>query len=402
MPLSRLAHRLARPQLPRRTVRLRLTLLYGGLFAVSGAALLVVTYFLVRHAVAGGPIRASSFAPAPESVSPPSGAPSQEFLQIMDAQAEKALIEQKNAVLEQLLVQSAISLGIMAVVSAVLGWVVAGRVLRRLRTITAAARDISATNLHRRLALEGPADELKELGDTFDGLLSRLEASFEAQRRFVADASHELRTPLARQRTIGQVALADPHADAASLRHAHERILAAGAQQERLIEALLTLARGQVGIDVREPVDLARLAREVTSARQAEAGHREVTLRSAITPATARGHRQLAERLITNLVDNAVRHNETGGWVHVRTGTEDGHAVLVVANTGPVIAPGDVERLFQPFQRHGETREGLGLGLSIVRAIATAHDATVTAAARTGGGLTVTVTFHEPVRHGAT
>jgi signal transduction histidine kinase len=163
----------------------------------------------------------------------------------------------RDAVLDRLLVQSGIALAAMALVSVALGSVVAGRVLRPLRTITTAARDISATNLQERLALDGPDDELKELGDTFDALLERLEASFESQRRFVANASHELRTPLARQRTLAQVAIGDPGATVASLRSAHERVLASGAQQERLIEALLTLSRGEAGLDRREPVDLA-------------------------------------------------------------------------------------------------------------------------------------------------
>lgn len=418
-PLSRLARHIARPHLPRRTVRLRLTLLYGVLFLISGAALLTVTYFLVRHAVEGQSVRGSDLIPAPGGLPGPADAPpdagtnpsppqpgARSFVDVLTVQAQQALLEQKAAVLHQLLVQSGIALGIMAVVATVLGWVVAGRILRRLRTITATARDISANNLHRRLALDGPSDELKELGDTFDELLGRLETSFQAQRRFVANASHELRTPLARQRAIGQVALADPDADVASLRAAHERILAAGTQQERFIEALLTLARGQVGIEVRAPFDLAGLAREVIDAQAAEADYRGLVIRSSISPAMAAGHRPLAERLVTNLVDNAVRHNESGGWLEVRTRTVDGRAVLVVANTGPVAQPDDVDQLFRPFQQLGTARtgEGLGLGLSIVAAVAAAHDATVTAGARPGGGLSVTVTFPslQPSPHPAT
>jgi signal transduction histidine kinase len=301
--------------------------------------------------------------------------------------AERALAAQRADVLHELLVQSGIALALMAVVALALGWWMAGRILRRLRTVTATAREISATNLHRRLALPGPNDELKELGDTFDELLGRLQASFQAQRQFVANASHELRTPLARQRAIGQVALADPDADTASLRAAHERVLAAGVQQERLIEAMLTLTRGHAGIDVRHTFDLGEVVREVVASRGAP-------VRTSVEACPVSGHRALAERLVVNLVDNALQHNVADGWVSVtcRAG------VLTVTNTGPVVPPGEVERLFQPFQRLGPARtgEGLGLGLSIVRAVATAHNAAVDAQARPEGGLEVRVSFGRP------
>jgi signal transduction histidine kinase len=390
-----------------------MTLLYGGLFLVSGAALLTIIYVLVRLSV-NAQIKGSSFISPPDGggLIPPQNSPdpaqvppadrqSQAVLKILSAQATQALIHQKSSVLHQLLINSGIALALMSVLSIVLGWLVAGRILRPLRTITTAARDISATNLHRRLALGGPGDELKELGDTFDALLGRLEASFQAQRQFVANASHELRTPLARQRTLGQVALADPDATVESLRTAHERILAAGTQQERLIEALLTLTRSHVGIEVRHPFDLAQLTHDVVGARRAEADHRTVTIRPSISATLAAGHRPLAERLVTNLVDNALRHNTPHGLVEVTTRAVDGHAVLTVANTGPVVPPNAIEQLFQPFQRLGAARtgEGLGLGLSIVQAIATAHDATITTSARPEGGLTITVTFPAVSNH---
>ncbi|GAA2212187.1 ATP-binding protein [Nonomuraea monospora] len=380
---------------PRRTVRLWMTILYGGLFLVSGAALLAITYALVRHAVVGRP--AASFLPAPGGGTAPSPA----VLTGQHVLGLKEVIErQQSDVMRELLLNSGIALAVMAVLSIVLGWTVAGRILRRLRTITATARAISATNLHRRLALDGPDDELKELGDTIDALLGRLEAAFEAQRRFVANASHELRTPLTRQRAIGQLALSDPEAGVESLRRAHERILVAGAQQERLIDALLTLARGHAGIEVRRPFDLAGLARETVEARRGQASGLGVTLRTSIRPAEAAGHRPLAERLAANLVDNALRYNAPGGWVEVRTGPVDGRPALVVVNTGPLVPPDAVAELFQPFRRltpaartASERGDGLGLGLSIVQAIAAAHDATVTATARPEGGLRVTVTF---------
>ncbi|REE96985.1 sensor histidine kinase [Thermomonospora umbrina] len=401
---------------PRRTVRLRLTLLYGALFLVSGAMLLGITYVLVDRATGGfysyeGPNgRTNAFMesqrkepqPVPPegrrwSIAPPSesGGLSPEQAMVEDRLIKEGARRQRSEQLRQLLIQSGFALAIMAVISVVLGWLVAGRVLRRLRTITAAARQISATNLHERLALDGPGDELKDLGDTFDDLLARLEASFEAQRRFVANASHELRTPMARQRTLGQVALSDPDASVESLRAAHERILAAGEQQERVIAALLTLARGHAGIERREPFDLASLTDGIVASRLPEARFRNVTVRTALAPAVATGDGRLAERLVVNLVDNALRHNVDGGRVEIVTETRDGRAVLAVRNTGPVVPEDAICRMFQPFQRLGEERtgRGLGLGLSIVEAIAGAHDALVDTAPRPDGGLSIEVGF---------
>ncbi|GAA3966532.1 HAMP domain-containing sensor histidine kinase [Actinomadura viridis] len=416
-PFRRLSDRVTRLRPPRRTVRLRLTLLYAGLFLICGAGLLGITYVLVSRATDGaftyqgkdGNIGTVVGSPR-ENGPAPSGQSSQgegNTTGVRDVdgaqaeaearQAELLARQQRAEQLRQLLTQSGIALGIMTVISIGLGWIVAGRILHRLRTITAAARDISATNLHERLALDGPHDELKELGDTFDQLLARLEGSFQAQRQFIANASHELRTPLARQRTVAQVALADPDATVETLRAAHERVLAAGAQQERLIAALLTLARGQAGLNWREPLDLARLAEEVLTARREEAAHRNVGFHPALSPARTTGDPRLAERLIVNLVENAMRYNVTGGRIEVTTATLRGSAVLSVVNTGPVVPADAVERLFQPFDRLGAERtsrgEGLGLGLSIVRAIADAHDAVVETRPRPEGGLEVTVTF---------
>ncbi len=313
---------------------------------------------------------------------------------------EALAASQHGRELHELLVKSGTALAIMAAISVGLGWVVAGRVLRPLRTITAAARDISATSLHRRLAPDGPDDELKALGSTFDDLLGRLEASFRAQRQFVANASHELRTPLAWQRTLAQVALADPDADAASLRAAHERVLASGTQQERIIEALLTLSRGQAGLDRREPFDLAPLAGQIVLARQPEAQDRQLDLYTALAPAPGTGDPRLAERLIANLVDNALRHNAPGGYVEVVTGTRDSRTVLSVINTGPVVPAAAIDRLLQPFQRLGPDRtghgDGLGLGLSIVQAIAQAHGAALAISPQPAGGLRAEVTFPRP------
>ena len=422
-----LCHRLtalaAAPGLSRRTIRMRLTLIYGGLFLICGAGLLGITYVLVSNATAGyfsstGPNGSTvhGYVGGSRGAKPRGGPPA--GLQIKGPRAVKLSPGQAQAVarqtqalaagqhaneLHQLLIDSGLALASMAVISVALGWVVAGRILRPLRTITTTARDISATSLHRRLALSGPDDELKELGDTIDDLLGRLETSFSSQRQFVAHASHELRTPLAWQRTLVQVALADPDADAASLRAAHERVLASGALQERILEALLTLTRGQAGLDKREPFDLATLARHVLLTRQADAHGRQLDIHPALAPAPAAGDPRLAERLIANLVDNALRHNAPRGYIEVVTGIRDSRAVLSVINTGPLVPAEAIGRLLQPFQRLGPDRtghgEGLGLGLSIVQAIAHAHEATLSVRPLPRGGLQVEVSFPQPAAH---
>jgi signal transduction histidine kinase len=413
---------------PRRSVRLRLTLLYGALFLVSGAALLAVTYVLVDHAtgdvlVARGangstgvvigtppsdavPGQSGSLQSlntnGPSSPSFPSLTPKQADAQFRTLRAQA--IRQHDQQMHQLLLQSGFALGAMALISIVLGWLVAGRVLRPLRTITTAARDRSVANLHERLALEGPNDELKELGDTFDALFERLDASFRSQRQFVANASHELRTPLARQRALSQVALGDPDATVETLRAAHERVLVSGAQQERLIDALLTLTRVQAGIERRQSFDLATVTRHVLLAQQSEGDRLGIEVQAAVTRAPALGDPRLVERLVANLVDNALRHNVEGGRVQVVTGVRDGHAIVSVSNSGPVVRDTDVERLLQPFQRldpnRAGHRDGLGLGLSIVQAIVDAHGATLVVRPCAGGGLDVEVTFAMP--NGAT
>ncbi|GAB3457363.1 sensor histidine kinase [Actinophytocola sediminis] len=375
----------------RRTVRSRLTLLYSGLFLVSGAALLFIVYLLL----AGGFPVVRTRQPGADTAGlgeicarlDGSVAIGDDFAACAD-QARAMLVDQQAEMLRRFLVQSGAALAIMTVVSVGLGWLVAGRVLRPLRVITAAARRISVSDLHQRLAMTGGRDELTELGDTFDGLLGRLDAAFTAQRQFVANASHELRTPLARQRTVMEVALADPAPTVAGLRAACRRVLAAGEQQERLIEALLTLARSERGLDRRVPVDLRAIAGAVVGAVGRD-------VRTRLDPATALGDGRLTERLVVNLVDNAVRHNVESGWVEVRTGTGDGVATLTVTNTGPVIRPDQLDQLFTPFTRLAAERtgEGLGLGLPIVAAIVSAHDGQLDACPRPGGGLAVTVRF---------
>jgi signal transduction histidine kinase len=276
-------------------------------------------------------------------------------------------------------------------------WWLAGRILRPLRKMTAAAQEISATNLSRRLGLAGPDDELTELGRTLDDLFGRLQSSFESQRQFVANASHELRTPLAGQRTLLQVALADPDADVKALRQICEEALALSGQQEQLIDALLTLATSERGVERWEPVDLARLVKDAVRNRAHDAERRSVRIRARCDPARASGEASLVESLVVNLLHNAILHNVSGGTVEVSTTSTPEGPRLRVANTGPVISPADVERLFEPFQRLGEARvgprDGHGLGLAIVQAIATAHGARLIARARPHGGLEVEVTF---------
>jgi signal transduction histidine kinase len=403
-------------------MRLRLTLLYGALFLVAGAILLGITYLLVSHNLARTDItfisRTVDGSKAPgyffQSMGAGSGAigalplpaPSGPLTSPQQAEAyanqlreaATALVAADRAnTLNVLLVLSGVALAIMAVVSIGLGWLVAGRALRPLRTLTESVRGITASNLHERLAVGSPNDELRDLSQTFNGLLDRLEAAFDAQRQFVANASHELRTPLARQRTLLEVSMSDPNATVASLRAADARALAAGEQQERLIEALLTLARSERGLDRHEPVDLADIAAEALLARRREAELRGLRVEARLGAASASGDPRLVERLAANLLDHALQYNAEGGYVSVHTETRGDRAVLSVANSGPAVPPDEVDRLFEPFQRLRAARtdhgEGSGLGLSIVRAIALAHGADVDARALPEGGLDVEVRF---------
>jgi signal transduction histidine kinase len=308
-----------------------------------------------------------------------------------------AAVTQHSADTARLLAVSWLTLALTAVASAFLGWFAAGRVLRPLREMTATARTISAGNLHQRLALTGPSDEFMRLGDTVDDLLERLETSFAAQRRFVANAAHELRTPLTLERTLLQVALADPKASVASLRATCEELLAAGRSQERLLESLLTLATSERGLERRQAIDLMDLVRQLLDRATPELRAHRVELHAELGPATVLGDPTLVERLLANLIDNSLRYNVEDGFVVVRTGSEAAGTILSVSNSGKPIGLGEADRLFEPFRRLNGDRtssgDGYGLGLSIVRAIATAHGAAVTALPRDGGGLVVTVSF---------
>jgi signal transduction histidine kinase len=394
MWLRRLTSLAGRLTLPRRTARRRLTLLYVALFVLSAVGLLAIAGSLA----VGSSSRASS-APAGQADQPPQNALSQANARIQQLQGQlsTALSQAHTDAAHRLLVGSLVALGVMALVSVVLGLIVAGRVLRPLREMTATTRRISADNLHERLAMPGPRDELKDLADTIDELLERLEGSFAAQRRFVANASHELRTPLTLERTLLQVALADPNATVESLRATCEELLASGQDQERLLEGLLTLASSERGLERRELLDLSRIAEHVLSTARPEAERLSVHIEASLAPASTRGDRGLIERLVANLTDNAIRYNHPDGRIDIHTATDADRALLTVTNTGPAIASKDVDRLFEPFQRLGEDRTaddgGHGLGLSIARAIAAAHDAIITARPQPEGGLEVTVSF---------
>ncbi|WP_436498450.1 sensor histidine kinase [Actinokineospora sp. HUAS TT18] len=374
-------------------LRVRLTALYGVLFALTGATLLAITYALVRTSGPDGEIHVTVWSELDGPLPPyaPVTVPRR-----VEDEMRRVLDEQQRGMLSELLSNSGIALVLMTVIAVVLGWFLAGRLLRPLRTITATARDISASDLHRRLALTGPDDEIKHLGDTIDDLLARLESAFAAQRLFVANASHELRTPLARQRVLGQVVLGDPTADADALRHAHERILAAGEEQRRIIDALLVLAHGQAGLEHREPVDLAATVAAAVAARTGLAEQHSVTLCADPRPAWTEGDPQLLSQLVGNLVENAVLHNVRGGHVTVTTAADGAHSVLTVSNTGQDVTEDQLARIVQPFRRAGTdrtARAGTGLGLTIVKAIADAHAATLSLNRRPGGGLTVHITF---------
>jgi signal transduction histidine kinase len=352
---------------PRASLRVQLTLLYAVPFFFTGAVLLTIPL-----------LQASETVPAGTPFSPPGPA----------ATAPQV---------HNILTASAVAIAVMVPVSFGLGWLISGRFLRPLRAMTATARDISATNLHRRLNLRGRDDEFRELGRTLDDLFARLEASFESQRHFVANASHELRTPLTAERALLQVALADPEATADSLRAACRDVLALSEQQERLIDGLLTLASSNRGIERWQPFDLADLVAAVARGREVDAERRGLRLEASCAPAPMYGDPSLVESLVTNLVDNALRHNVSGGRVWLATAQTGERAALVVRNTGPVIPPSEVDRLFQPFQQLRGPRlrhtEGHGLGLAIVRAIAAAHGATLAPRPRADGGLDIEVAF---------
>ncbi|GIH66667.1 sensor histidine kinase [Microbispora siamensis] len=356
------------------TVRVRLTLIYSGLFLLTSVVLLVIVNMLLRQALHA---RIESFRGVGVGEAPPAPAallPGSELgpLPPLSQLAREVIHYQWDV--------SALAIGALTLVSVVVGWVIAGRILRPVHRITATAQRLSLSTLHERIALGGPRDELKELADTFDAMLDRLERSVEGQRRFIANASHELRTPLAVQRTAIEIGLPE---DVGEIR---EKLLFHNHRIEGLIDALLVLSQAEHGLQRRAPVAFHEVVRLVLAETDAD----EVSVTARIEPFLVHGDPVLLDRLVTNLVGNAVRYNHPGGAVEVTLAG----GVLTVRNTGPEVPAERFGDLFAPFRRLHTTRgQGAGLGLSIVASIATAHGAAVTARPNPGGGLEVVVTF---------
>jgi signal transduction histidine kinase len=350
-------------RLRRTTLRTRLAAIYAGLLVVVVIIVLVAAAFLFR------------------TVTAPPG------------------VETSATNAQYFAAGAAIVIVLAVLAGSWLAWRAAGLYLRPLRELNATARDISATNIHRRLEFRGPDDEITQLGGTFDDLFDRLESSFESQRRFVANASHELRTPLAGQRTLLQVALADPDASADDLRAACEEALALGERQEQLVDRLLTLASSERGVEHREPLDLAEITKRVLLSRRHNATERGIRIRTTLNTAPTTGDPVLIESMIANLLDNAIQHNLDEGTIDLSTDAR-ADAEFSIGNSGPVISTAHTEQIFQPFQRLGHSRTGssadhYGLGLAIVNAIADAHHATIAAHPRSTGGIDIRVEFPE-------
>ncbi len=378
------------------SARSRLTLLYGSLFAFGGAALVVITYLLVAHTLQN--TTATSLPPslqpalgkcvvAAQTQARPSALNQCAALYAHGVQAGAAA--QRSSTLAHLLTYSLLSLAGVTMLAAAAGWIVAGRILRPVHQITAAARTASEQNLSRRIALQGPRDELRELADTFDTMLERLDLAFTSQRQFIANASHELRTPLTVMRTAMDVVLAKAEPTREELVSMAADVRQAVDHSERLIEALLVLARNDLSRALTDPLDLAAVAEDALEGRTGG----DITMTTTLAEAPVTGDGVLLERLIANLLDNAERYNIPDGTMTISTTTDDGSSLVRVLNTGPVIPPDQVDRLFLPFTRLDDrTRhDGFGLGLALVSSIATVHNGTVDATALPAGGLDVTV-----------
>ncbi len=378
---------------PARTIRLRLTALYGTVFLITGAALLTVGYFFVRsnlrtHHSFRAELMRLGIPPDRGEFGFPPGSAEAKLIHSVQSQI-------LGGALHRLLIEYGVALVVMTAISVVIGWLLAGRALAPLREITATARRVSSENLGERIALRGPADELKELADTFDGMLVRLDGAFASQRHFVANASHELRTPLAIMRTEVDVALADPDASARELREMGEAIRDTVDRCERLIASLLLLARSEAAAGREEPVDVSALAADCITDLWARAQEAHIDIRDDLEPAWTTGDPGLLERLVANLVDNGIHHNQPGGggYLQVRTRTDGESVELLVSNPGPRIPPEQVQELTEPFRRLDRGAGGFGLGLSIVHSIARAHQGTATLTAPPSGGLQVNVTL---------
>jgi signal transduction histidine kinase len=392
-------------------VRLRLTVLYTIVFLAGGIVLLSISYALVSNSLGSGttppnPLASPTYRLTqackaelnrPVLGKPKPGAPAD--LACQKAFYEGALAEQANQrdhTMSELLKWSIVGLIGLTVASAGLGWMMAGRVLRPVHEITEAARRASERHLGERINMGGPEDELRELADTFDAMLERLDLSFATQRQFVANASHELRTPLTAMRTAIDVTLAKPARTPEQMEAMAERVRRAIDRAERTVDALLTLAVSNQGASAAvEPLDLATAAEDALDLVDGRVHASGLRVDTEIEPAEVTGNRALLERMVANLVENAVVHNVPDGWVRVRVGANNGHAYVEVANSGPIVKQDDLPHLFEPFRR-GAARigsTGVGLGLSIVQSVGEAHGAEVKAVASAGGGLTVSVTM---------
>ncbi|MEU7867147.1 ATP-binding protein [Dactylosporangium sp. NPDC049140] len=366
----------------RRTVRVRLTAVYSGLFLLTSAAVLVTTNLLLKRNLDKRitDVRIDLLNPAldppPVAQSPP---------------GSTDLRHLPDAVLTYQWSIAGITVAVLTIVSIVIGWWLAGRLLRPVHQITATARRLSLSNLNERIALAGPRDELTELADTFDSMLERIQRSVDSQRRFIANASHELRTPLAIQRAAIEIGLDDPSPQ--RLARVRDELLEVNRRNERLIDSLLILAQSENGLESTEPVDLDVLTRQAVSETSASG----ILIRQQTEPATVIGDPVLLHRLVANLVHNAIRYNHPGGVVDIRVTPTAG---LTVRNTGPEIPESRIGELFEPFRRLHTARTGsadsAGLGLSIVAAIARAHAAEITARPNPGGGLQLAVQFPAP------
>jgi signal transduction histidine kinase len=400
-----------RRRMPQR-VRTRLALLYAALFLAGGTVLLGLTFGLVSHSLGGQPTpKASSNVPdkaflfACKSAVQSSGKgkvkvpnpTTAECKKVFEAGAKQAAADQRTKTLHDLHVYSILGLGILTLASAALGWVISGRVLRPVRIITETARRASEQHLGERLDLQGPKDELRELADTFDAMLDRLDAAFTSQRLFVANASHELRTPLTAMRTAIDVSLARPARTAEQLEEMATRVRRSVDGAEEMIEALLVLAHSNQMLVSKEFVDLATAVEDALEHAGPHIDTERLSVTTDLQPAEVVGDRILLERMVANLIDNAMRHNTVGGWVKVRTWVEDGKAAVEVVNSGPLVHEEEVPFLFEPFRRSGgRTGEGVGLGLSIVKAVGDAHGATIAARGEAAGGLSVSVKVPRP------
>ncbi|MER6197151.1 HAMP domain-containing sensor histidine kinase [Streptomyces sp. NPDC001586] len=383
----------------RPTIRIRLTLLYGGMFLIAGILLLSIIYLLAAQALRQGNALMYEIVDGQNVQVTSTTCPVSRINQLeqFNTAMKACALEQRRHALDDLLSRSLMALLGLSIIAFAFGYAMAGRVLSPLGKITRTARRVVGTDLTRRIELDGPDDELKELADTFDEMLDRLERAFTAQQRFVANASHELRTPLAINRTLLEVHLSDPGAPV-ELQQLGKTLLATNERSEQLVEGLLLLARSENQIVERKPVDLAEVASRAVDQVRGEAEAKGVEIRGERAPAVVQGNGVLLERIALNLVQNAVRYNvPEDGWVEVTTEAQHGQAVLLVSNTGPVVPAYEVDNLFEPFRRLRTERtgsdKGVGLGLSIARSVARAHGGRIQATPREGGGLVMRVTL---------